>query len=165
MDAGFDYCRKIVDDVEFNKKQFRDELSLRLPAVGGQYSIPTMEESLQAYFQNVTSLVVPGVGHFVSEEQLEVLARYLISFLSATAWPGIPERLLRTRQLWKDRHGKEKIVSALSSGALPETLRSVLTRLLFVLRAVASSVCRRSNSHWVPTYRRRSGGIRGRAPL
>jgi hypothetical protein len=51
MDAAFDYCRKIVDDMEFNKKQFTSKLSIRLPAVGGQYSIPTMGEALQPYFQ------------------------------------------------------------------------------------------------------------------
>jgi pimeloyl-ACP methyl ester carboxylesterase len=84
MDAAFDYCRKIVDDMEFNKKQFRDKLPVRLLAVGGQYSIPTMGESLKPYFQNVTSLVVPDAGHFVPEEQPEELAKALVPFLSAT---------------------------------------------------------------------------------
>ena len=30
MDAAFDYCRKIVDDMEFNKKQFTRKLPVRL---------------------------------------------------------------------------------------------------------------------------------------
>jgi pimeloyl-ACP methyl ester carboxylesterase len=85
MDAAFDYCRRIVDDMEFNKRQFKDKLPIRLLAVGGQYSIPTMGESLQPYFQNVTSLVVPDAGHFVPEEQPEALAKALVPFLSATA--------------------------------------------------------------------------------
>jgi pimeloyl-ACP methyl ester carboxylesterase len=85
MDAAFDYCRKIVDDMEFNKRQFKDKLPIRLLAVGGQYSIPTMGESLQPYFQDVTSLVVPDAGHFVPEEQPEALAKALLSFLSAAA--------------------------------------------------------------------------------
>ena len=83
MDAAFDYCRKIVDDMEFNKKQFTAKLPMRLLAVGGQHSIPTMGESLLPYFQKVTSLVVPDAGHFVPEEQPEVLAKSLIPFLSA----------------------------------------------------------------------------------
>jgi pimeloyl-ACP methyl ester carboxylesterase len=83
MDAAFDYCRSIVDDMEFNKKQFVGKLPIRLLAVGGQYSIPTMGESLQPYFQNVTSLVIPDAGHFVPEEQPEALAKSLIPFLSA----------------------------------------------------------------------------------
>ena len=81
MDAAFDYCRRIVEDMEFNKKKFSGKLPIRLLAVGGQYSIPTMGESLQAYFQNVTSLVVPDSGHFVPEEQPEVLAKALMAFL------------------------------------------------------------------------------------
>lgn len=83
MDAAFDYCRRIVDDMEFNKKNFAGKLPIRLLAVGGQYSIPTMGESLQPYFQNAGSLAVPDAGHFVPEEQPEVLAKALVAFLSA----------------------------------------------------------------------------------
>jgi pimeloyl-ACP methyl ester carboxylesterase len=82
MDAAFDYCRRIVDDMEFNKMQFAGKLPIRLLAVGGQYSIPTMGESLQPYFQNATSLVIPDAGHFVPEEQPEALAKALVAFLS-----------------------------------------------------------------------------------
>jgi len=35
MDAAFDYCRKIVDDMEFNKKQFKSKLPIRLLAAAG----------------------------------------------------------------------------------------------------------------------------------
>ncbi|WP_263355020.1 alpha/beta fold hydrolase [Acidicapsa acidisoli] len=83
MDAAFDYCRRIVDDMEFNKKQFTGKLPIRLLAVGGQYSIPTMGESLQPYFQSAISLVIPDAGHFVPEEQPEALAKALVAFLSA----------------------------------------------------------------------------------
>jgi pimeloyl-ACP methyl ester carboxylesterase len=83
MDAAFDYCRKIIDDMEFNKKQFRSKLPLRLLAVGGQYSIPNMGQALEPYFDNVTSVVIPDSGHFVPEEQPEALAKSLVPFLSA----------------------------------------------------------------------------------
>jgi pimeloyl-ACP methyl ester carboxylesterase len=83
MDAAFEYCRRIVDDMEFNKKQFAGKLSIRLLAVGGQHSIPTMGESLQPYFQNASPLVIPDAGHFVPEEQPEALAKALVAFLSA----------------------------------------------------------------------------------
>jgi pimeloyl-ACP methyl ester carboxylesterase len=81
MDAAFDYCRNIVNDMEFNKKQFTVKLSIRLLAVGGQYSIPTMGEALQPYFKNVRSVVIPDSGHFVPEEQPETLAKALLAFL------------------------------------------------------------------------------------
>jgi pimeloyl-ACP methyl ester carboxylesterase len=50
MDAAFDYCRKIVDDMEFNKKQFKSKLPIRLLAAGGEHSIPNMGDSLRPYF-------------------------------------------------------------------------------------------------------------------
>lgn len=85
MDAAFDYCRNIVDDMEFNKKQFIGKLPIRLLAVGGQYSIPTMGEALRPYFESVTSVVIPEAGHFVPEEQPEALVKALVPFLGATA--------------------------------------------------------------------------------
>ena len=81
MDAAFDYCRNIVHDMDFNKKQFTSKLPIRLLAVGGQYSIPAMGEALRPYFQNVRSIVIPDSGHFVPEEQPEALAKALPSFL------------------------------------------------------------------------------------
>lgn len=81
MDAAFDYCRNILEDMEFNKTQFSGKLSIRLLAVGGQYSIPTMGESLRPYFENVTSVVIPDSGHFVPEEQPEALHKALMAFL------------------------------------------------------------------------------------
>jgi pimeloyl-ACP methyl ester carboxylesterase len=81
MDAAFDYCRNIVVDMEFNKKQFAGKLPVRLLAVGGQYSIPSMGEALRPYFQSVKSVVISDSGHFVPEEQPEALAKALLAFL------------------------------------------------------------------------------------
>jgi pimeloyl-ACP methyl ester carboxylesterase len=80
MDAAFDYCRNIVVDMEFNKKQFKSKLPIRLLAVGGQHSIPNMGDALRPYFENVTSVTVPDSGHFVPEEQPEALAKALLAF-------------------------------------------------------------------------------------
>jgi pimeloyl-ACP methyl ester carboxylesterase len=83
MDAAFDYCRKIIDDMEFNKNHFKGKLPIRLLAVGGDHSIPNMGESLQPYFDNVTPMVIAESGHFVPEEQPAALAKALKSFLQA----------------------------------------------------------------------------------
>jgi pimeloyl-ACP methyl ester carboxylesterase len=83
MDAAFDYCRNIIDDMDFNEREFKDKLPIRLLAVGGQYSIPNMGEALQPYFESVTPVVIPDSGHFVPEEQPEALAKALMTFLSA----------------------------------------------------------------------------------
>jgi pimeloyl-ACP methyl ester carboxylesterase len=81
MDAAFDYCRRILDDMDFNKKQFKNKIPIRLLAVGGQYSIPNMGEFLRPYFQDVKSVTIPDSGHFVPEEQPEALAKELLAFL------------------------------------------------------------------------------------
>jgi pimeloyl-ACP methyl ester carboxylesterase len=82
MDAAFDYCRNILVDIEFNKKQYTGKLPMRLLAVGGAESIPQMGESLRPLFQNTTSVVIPESGHFVPEEQPQSLAKALLAFLS-----------------------------------------------------------------------------------
>jgi pimeloyl-ACP methyl ester carboxylesterase len=81
MDAAFDYCRMIVGDMEFNKRQFTSKLTIPLLAVGGEHSIPNMGDSLKPYFATVTSVVIPESRHFVPEEQPEALAAALLAFL------------------------------------------------------------------------------------
>jgi pimeloyl-ACP methyl ester carboxylesterase len=83
MDAAFDYCRNIEEDMRFNRSGFREKLSIRLLAVGGDHGIPNMGESLKPYFRDVTSLVIEDSGHFVPEEQPDALARALLAFLQA----------------------------------------------------------------------------------
>jgi pimeloyl-ACP methyl ester carboxylesterase len=81
MDAAMDYCRQIIADMEFNKRQFRGKLPIRLLAIGGEHSIPNMGEALKPYFEDITSLVVAQAGHFVPDEQPVLLAEALRSFL------------------------------------------------------------------------------------
>jgi pimeloyl-ACP methyl ester carboxylesterase len=81
MDAAFDYCRKIVEDMEFNAAHLKGKLPTPLLAVGGEHSIPTMGESLRPCFEDVTSVVIADSGHFVPEEQPEALASALFGFL------------------------------------------------------------------------------------
>jgi len=83
MDAAFDYCRNIEEDMRFNKSQFRAKMSIRLLAIGGDHAIPNMGDSLKPYFADVTSLVIRDSGHFVPEEQPDALARALLGFLQA----------------------------------------------------------------------------------
>jgi pimeloyl-ACP methyl ester carboxylesterase len=85
MNAAFDYCRKIVDDMDFNSRQFKGKLPIRLLAVGGEHSIPTMGESLRPCFEDVTSAVIAESGHFVPEEHPEALAKALFAFLRVPA--------------------------------------------------------------------------------
>lgn len=85
MDAAMDYCRRILDDIEFNKSRFESRLAVPLLAVGGQHAIPNMGESLAPYFRTVTPVMIPDSGHFVPEEQPAALGHQLIAFLKTTA--------------------------------------------------------------------------------
>ena len=71
IDAAMDYCRRILDDIEFNQAHAQAKLAMPLLAVGGEHSIPNMGEMLAPYFRTVRSLVVLKSGHFVPEEQPE----------------------------------------------------------------------------------------------
>ena len=80
-DAAFDYYRKIVEDMEFNKRTVQPKLPIRLLAVGGEHSIPDMGDSLRLYFKDVKSVVIRDSGHFVPEQQPKALAKALLAFL------------------------------------------------------------------------------------
>ena len=75
MDAAMDYRRQIIADMDFNKRQFKGKLPIRLLAVADEHSIPNMGELLKPYFENVTSLVVANSAHFVPEETAGVARR------------------------------------------------------------------------------------------
>jgi len=81
MDAAFDYFRQILKDMDFNKGLVARKSTVPLLAVGGEYAIPEMGQSLKPYFENVTGVVVPNSGHFVPEEQPEALFKALKAYL------------------------------------------------------------------------------------
>ena len=81
MDAAFDYCRKIVDDMEFNKKQFTGKLPFVSWQSAGNTPFRRWEKHCGHISRNVTSVVIPDAGHFVPEEQPEALAKALSAFL------------------------------------------------------------------------------------
>jgi pimeloyl-ACP methyl ester carboxylesterase len=82
MDAAMDYCRRIIDDMDFNKTHFAGKLPIPLVAVGGEHSIPNMGEALKPYFDDVTPVVISQSGHFVPEEQPLALTNSLMAFFN-----------------------------------------------------------------------------------
>jgi pimeloyl-ACP methyl ester carboxylesterase len=83
MDAAMDYCRQILEDMDFNKRQFKGKSAIPLLAVGGEHAIPNMGESLAPYFATITSVVIAECGHFVPEEQPQAFVNVLKPFLIA----------------------------------------------------------------------------------
>jgi pimeloyl-ACP methyl ester carboxylesterase len=87
-DATMDYRRRILEDIEFNRKHFSGKLPIPLLAVGGEHSIPAMGESLMPYFREVTPVVVRESGHFVPEEQPRALVDARKAFVLARSVEG-----------------------------------------------------------------------------
>jgi pimeloyl-ACP methyl ester carboxylesterase len=87
MDAALDYCRMILADMAFNKRQFVSKLRVPVMAVGGEHSIPNMGEALRPYCETIIATVIPNAGHFVPEEQPEALVDALKPFLAAACRP------------------------------------------------------------------------------
>ena len=85
MDAAMDYCRMILEDIEFNRSQFKSKLRIPVLAVGGEHSIPNMGEALGPFCQNVSPAAIPNSGHFVPEEQPAALADALLPFLESAS--------------------------------------------------------------------------------
>jgi pimeloyl-ACP methyl ester carboxylesterase len=79
-DAAFDYYRKIVEDMEFNKKTVQAKLPIRLLAVGGALN-SGYGRLAAALLQDVKSVVIRDSGHFVPEQQPNALAKALLAFL------------------------------------------------------------------------------------
>lgn len=91
MRAGFSLYRAMAEDARVNAEQLATGFRLPMPvlAVGGGTSYPHArgrgtepEESLRRVARQVTGVVVPDCGHFVPEEQPEILNRLLLDFFA-----------------------------------------------------------------------------------
>ncbi len=84
MRAGFSYYRALPQDAATNREIIaRMKLDMPVLAIGGAKSRgrgTEPEESLKRAATNVRGVVVPDCGHFIPEEQPEILARLLLDF-------------------------------------------------------------------------------------
>lgn len=84
MRAGFSYYRALPQDAATNREIIsRMKLDMPVLAIGGAKSRgrgTEPEESLKRVATNVRGVVVPDCGHFIPEEQPEILARLLLDF-------------------------------------------------------------------------------------
>lgn len=88
--AGFNFYRALPQDAKDNAAQLATGFRLPMPvlAIGGGVSYPhgrgrggDVEASLKRVATNVRGAVIPECGHFVPEEQPEILNRLLLEFL------------------------------------------------------------------------------------
>lgn len=87
MRAGFALYRALPQDIADNRAILaRMKLEMPVLAVGGDKARgrgTEPEESLKRVATNVRGVVVPDCGHFVPEEQPEILTRLLLDFFGA----------------------------------------------------------------------------------
>jgi pimeloyl-ACP methyl ester carboxylesterase len=86
MRAGFELYRAFDQDAADNREALRSNGKLAMPvlAVGGAISTTgaLMEEMMREVAQSVTSLRVPGTGHWVIEENPAAVATALLEFFT-----------------------------------------------------------------------------------
>lgn len=81
MRAGFNYYRRLLDDVDFNEEQIKIKLKIPVIAVGGEYSFGSkVYESWKHAAECIKGEIIPNSGHYIAEEQPELLLNILIPF-------------------------------------------------------------------------------------
>ena len=88
MRAGFGFYRAMAQDMADNRESIaQGKLAMPVLAMGGAVSYPhgrgrgpECGESLKRVADNVRALTVPDCGHFIPEEQPELLLRELLAF-------------------------------------------------------------------------------------
>ena len=91
MRAGFAFYRAMLQDMVDNKASIaQGKLTMPVLAMGGAVSYPQGRgrgpecgESLKRVAENVRALTVPDCGHFIPEEQPELLLKELLMFFGA----------------------------------------------------------------------------------
>jgi pimeloyl-ACP methyl ester carboxylesterase len=88
MRAGFEYYRALPQDVMQNQNYSKTNLTMPvltlqggfIPAFGGNITMSTIEYGMRQLAQNVTSITVPNSGHWIAEEQPDVVVKLLNNF-------------------------------------------------------------------------------------
>ncbi|MCH4246787.1 MAG: alpha/beta hydrolase [Acinetobacter populi] len=82
--AGMAFYRSVAESAAQNKKNQNDLLHVPLLAVSAdQGSIPDMATPLRKFVQNVTGVTIGNCGHFIPEEQPELLVQHMLDFIGA----------------------------------------------------------------------------------
>jgi pimeloyl-ACP methyl ester carboxylesterase len=88
MRAGFEHYRAFPQDAIQNQNYSKTNLTMPVLALGGGYiptfggniTMPTVIYGMKILAQNVTGITVPNSGHFIPEEQPDVVVKLLNNF-------------------------------------------------------------------------------------
>lgn len=82
MKAGFDYYRALFSDIEFNANQLKEKLKIPVLVLGGEYSFGLKPfESWKAAAENIKGAIIKNSGHYIVEEQPQLLLEQVLPFL------------------------------------------------------------------------------------
>jgi pimeloyl-ACP methyl ester carboxylesterase len=86
MTAGFNYYRALFTDIDFNEEQLKVKLTIPVLAIGGEYSFGLkIFESWKLAAEDVRGEVIKNSGHYIPEEQPQLLLDCLLPFLGKRA--------------------------------------------------------------------------------
>ena len=93
MRAGFEYYRAFPQDAIQNMNYSKTKLTMPVLALGGGYiptfggniTMPTIIYGMKILAQNVQGITVPNSGHFIPEEQPDVVVKLLNNFFSGNS--------------------------------------------------------------------------------
>jgi pimeloyl-ACP methyl ester carboxylesterase len=93
MRAGFEHYRAFPEDAIQNQNYSKTKLPMPVLALGGGYiptfggniTMPTVIYWMNILAQNVTGITVPNSGHFIPEEQPDVVVKLLNNFFSGNS--------------------------------------------------------------------------------
>lgn len=82
--AGMQYFAAVWDDIDDNREAAKTPLSMPVLAVGGERGIgPNVEESISQVADDVRGVLLPGAGHWLSDERPDELTAVLLDFFTA----------------------------------------------------------------------------------
>lgn len=83
MKAGFDYYRSLFLDFELNAEQVKVKLKMPVLALGGALSFAMLPyESWKMVCENCKGGVIENSGHYIAEEQPQLLLEQLLPFFT-----------------------------------------------------------------------------------
>jgi pimeloyl-ACP methyl ester carboxylesterase len=93
MRAGFEFYRAIPLDAMQNQNYSKTNLTMPvltlqggyIPVFGGNITMSSVEYGMKQLAQNVTGITIPNSGHFIAEEQPDVVVKLLNNFFSGNS--------------------------------------------------------------------------------
>jgi pimeloyl-ACP methyl ester carboxylesterase len=98
MRAGFEHYRAMPQDAIQNQNYSKTKLTMPvlalaggyIPTFGGNITMPSLVEyGMKLLAQNVTGITVPNSGHYIAEEQPDVVVKLLNNFFSGNSTNSI----------------------------------------------------------------------------